>query len=696
MTAPPARSFRADIQGLRGVAVAAVVAYHAGLPIPGGFVGVDVFFVISGFVIGVGLLAEATTNGTVDLRGFYARRVRRLLPALGVLVAVVAAVCVVVLSPLFPQPYALRTALAASFSSSNLFLWIEGGGYFSPVDEQNPFVHTWSLGVEEQFYLVFPAAVAGSWWLARRLRRDGRRVFLTVTGVAASASLYMSFDLTTAAGPLSAFVPQPERFAFYGPVTRIWEFAAGIFVAAAAGRLATLRHSPLLGAAGAVLVGVAALAFDKQTAFPGVAALIPVTGAALLVAAAHGPVARVLSHRSLVWLGDRSYSWYLWHWPAIVLIPLVVPGLPRAALVAAVVSLIPAALSYRHVEQRFRHRRTPTAARVTAGTGRSGAGPAGRARGGALVVAAFGVAVPVAVSGAALVGSRTNWGLAEHPEIAAPSVSQQHRCYEASTPIDDCTFDGDAAATVMLVGDSHADSISDAVLAAARDNGDGLVIRTALGCPFSTTVVAAFETCRPDQERIAADIADVAPDVLFVANRSSYVVARIDGLADAGAVEGAPSQPALDAWTASLDATYADVADDVGRIISFGVVPHVATQHFDLALPTLLRPDGTRPAENVDHLQQARQPVLDAEVAAAGRAPLEVTYIDPLRELCSDVCDVRDSTGSFRWRDNNHLTPAAAAREFSELFSDALGDGAPAGTGAAGTGAAGTGAAGPP
>ena len=131
------------------------------------------FFVISGFVIGRGLMSEALMTGTVSLRDFYGRRIRRLLPALAVMVTVVSVASVVLLAPAFPQPNALSTALAATFSSSNLFLWVEGGGYFTPVDEGNPFVHTWSLGVEEQFYLVFPLLVFASWRLAERVRRLG-------------------------------------------------------------------------------------------------------------------------------------------------------------------------------------------------------------------------------------------------------------------------------------------------------------------------------------------------------------------------------------------------------------------------------------------------------------------------------------------------------------------------------------------
>jgi peptidoglycan/LPS O-acetylase OafA/YrhL len=157
---------RADVQGLRGIAVLLVVLYHAGLDVPGGFTGVDVFFVISGFVITGLLLRELDASGSLDLRRFYARRIRRLLPALAVMLTVVAAVGLLA-SPVGAQVTTAHTGIAASLFAANAYLYRLGTGYFDVRTTLDPLLHTWTLGVEEQFYLVFPALLLAAWRVAR-------------------------------------------------------------------------------------------------------------------------------------------------------------------------------------------------------------------------------------------------------------------------------------------------------------------------------------------------------------------------------------------------------------------------------------------------------------------------------------------------------------------------------------------------
>ena len=641
--------YRLDVQGLRGISVLLVVLFHAGLGVPGGFIGVDVFFVISGFVIGRGLINEAERNEQINVGQFYARRVRRLLPALAAMVATAAIASVVILAPAFPQPNALRTAMAATFSSSNIFLFAEGGGYFTPLEQSNPFVHTWSLGVEEQFYLLFPLMVFSSWWLASRIRglRTGRRLFTVLVLGLATTSLVFSIVLTYGVTPLADIIPEADRFAFYGPITRIWEFLAGVVVALWTRRFVSKRASAPKWRAAASAIGLSvivasALMLSARTPFPGVAAGLPVGGAVLVLAFGSGVVATILKSPGLVWIGDRSYSWYLWHWPAIVLCPLLFPTVPGIVPLAALGSLVPAMLSYRFLEQRFRARR---------GSRPSISAPR---------LAAVSLAVPAVVLAVGIYGANRNWGLDQHPELSATSISQESKCFEFSTPIQECTFGPSTGrGTLMLVGDSHADTISDPVIDAATAEGYDVVVQTYVSCPFVSGL--AFDAdCVARQANTMELIGEIEPEVLVIANNSRLALSKLAESPDTVDVYQPPSSDVLASWEAALTTTFGEVEPFVDRVVLFSVVPYFRGADFDVALPSLLRPTGTFPSVTVQTLQGSRSPILEAEGHAVELFPELVTTIDPLPMLCDAVCDIRSSDGTFRYRDTTHLTNPTA------------------------------------
>ena len=240
---------RLDIQGLRALAVLLVVAYHAGLPLQGGFIGVDVFFAISGFVITRMLVGELAETGELRLARFYARRVRRLLPALAVLLVAVALVGTLA-SPIASQRVGGLTGVWASIFAANAYLYNLGTGYFDLNASLDPLLHTWTLAVEEQFYLVFPALLLLGW----RLR--GRVGATLLVALASGCSFYLALRFSQAYG--LAGIAHPQRFAFYGSPTRAWEFGAGSLLALAApllGRLPWLLADGL-GAAGLAWIGV--------------------------------------------------------------------------------------------------------------------------------------------------------------------------------------------------------------------------------------------------------------------------------------------------------------------------------------------------------------------------------------------------------------------------------------------------------
>ncbi|MEE6176649.1 acyltransferase family protein [Mycobacterium sp. 050134] len=355
--------FRPDIEGLRAVAVLAVVLFHADVPgVGGGFVGVDVFFVISGFLITGMLCREVTATGTVRLRSFYGARARRLLPA-SVAVGVAIMIATAVLLPVLRARKVVWDGIASALYVSNYrFAW-QGIDYLAASAPPSPFQHYWSLGVEEQFYLVWPAMIIATAWLVRVARRTSRghapaatsaRAYLFVLTPVAVASFALSLVLTETVPPV----------AFFSLPTRAWQLAVGGLVALTADRW---RRLPAVPAAVAGWVGLAAILLacnrlGPTTPYPGTAALWPALGAALVIGAGCAAPAqgcgRFLGLPPMRAVGRVSYSWYLWHWPLLaVALWSVAPVVGHArwlALAAILTSGGLAVLTYRFVETPLR------------------------------------------------------------------------------------------------------------------------------------------------------------------------------------------------------------------------------------------------------------------------------------------------------------------------------------------------------
>ena len=340
--APEPARHRRDIEGLRAVAVLLVVAYHCGLPVVGGgYVGVDVFFVISGFLITGLLLREARRTGRVSIPRFYARRALRLLPASTVVVVATVAASALWLPPLRLSEI-VSDALHTSIYAMNWRLAVVGTDYLSAESAPSPLQHFWSLAVEEQFYLVWPL-------LLLLVMRRGGRGLTTVLVLLTAGSLAVSVWQTR----------DNAGWAYFGAHTRAWELGAGALLAVGATRLRRLPPLPakLLIGGGLAAVVVSAFGYTAATPFPGYAALLPVLGTAAAIAGGCARPAGLLGTPVLQAIGRLSYSWYLWHWPALLIAPFAA-GRPLGTgenVLVALGALVLAALTYALVENPVRH-----------------------------------------------------------------------------------------------------------------------------------------------------------------------------------------------------------------------------------------------------------------------------------------------------------------------------------------------------
>jgi peptidoglycan/LPS O-acetylase OafA/YrhL len=661
-TRPGSDSFRPDIQGLRAVAVLGVVLFHAGLPfLPGGYVGVDVFFVVSGFLITGHLMRELTTTGRIGLARFYARRARRILPA-SVVVLVVTVLAALAFVPPLQLRELLRDAVATSLYVPNLVFAVDGVDYLAE-SAPSVFRHFWSLAVEEQFYLVWPALLLLAW---RASRRSSAAARMRVVGGLIAVVVLVSF----VAGVVLTPVAQP--IAFFLLPTRAWELGVGALIAVApAFASAGGRGTVLPGAArialgwlGLATILTAMLLLDESTPFPGTAAALPVLGTALVLAAgseARGGVGSVLGVRPLQFLGMVSYSLYLVHWPALVL-PAAAAGashVPQLWITLPVVAAcVPVAwLLYRFVEDPLRRwpvlaaarpRRTLLAAGsaslavvLLASVAFAGSAAAPLATRTAAVDAPL-VRSPV---GTPFVPSNLSPSLRE-AEDAIPSLSARgcHRGY-GSTDGSPCRFGPDGAPVIALVGDSHAAQWFPGLERWAYDAGYALETYTKSACPAVDVTAlrdgSPYVACTDWRAEVIGQLQADPPALVLLA---SYGGASIADPGDFGS-----------AWTAGLRRTI-DALSGGGAVAvitdspNLGETPAVClSAHLDSADAC-----GRPPTEAL------AAPARAAEQAAVTGST--ATMIDLTHYLCSEDACPPIIGSTLVYRDAHHLTPTMSRR----------------------------------
>ncbi len=537
-TSPAPPHFRHDVQGLRALAVIAVVFFHAGVALPGGFVGVDVFFVVSGFVITRLLRHELETTGKIELRTFALRRVRRLLPPLAALLVVVVPLSLL-LGPIDAHAIGVRTGVAASLFNANTYLSMIGDGYFATTTELNPLLHTWSLSVEEQFYIVLPAALLVGWRIAMRVGVDGVRALRWMLGAATVVSLVFAELLAT--GRIRTSIPLgfdelriDETFAFYSAPSRAWEFAVGALLALGVGErlVATRMRSHVVETIGVGGVAFTVISYGDHMVFPGLSAGLPVVfTAALLLAGgteSGSVVQRTLARPVMQRLGGLSYSWYLWHWPAIVFASATFTGTrfdtSVTPLVFGVGALVPAAASMQLIENPFRHGQR-SAART-------------------LALGFASVALPIAVAAATVVVSNNVLADRLEPFEAAFTKSHiQRGCGEvAGLSVDEfefCSFgeESELTGTAILLGDSNAAHLSEGFIDGMIAAGVQPHLAAMGGCPFADVELIRggghVESCSAFVERFTEQAIALEPDVVVLSSATDrYLRKDTVGLRD--------------------------------------------------------------------------------------------------------------------------------------------------------------------
>lgn len=560
-----AENFLPHIQGLRAIAVLLVVVYHIWpARLTGGYIGVDVFFVISGFLITGQLTRELEKHSRINLAEFWAKRIRRLLPA-SLFVLIVSAILTVVVMPIAYLHESLWDITASALYWQNWHLAASSVNYLASAGNSIA-EHYWSLSLEEQFYVVWPLLLLGGVSLGARFGKAKRWRTLTATVLVIAGLSYVASIWFTSINPAEAY------FVLF---TRMWEFAAGALLILFPRWRATSRWvSNLVGLLGLGLILGSSVMLTADMAFPGWIAIVPVVGTVAVLAISPQDkrlgVTRVLSTRPMRFIGDISYSLYLWHWPLIIVAPFIIGwGLGTVNRIILFVScFVLAWLTKRFIEDPFRRlpalvNRKP---RFTFGWMLVSLGVVG-----ALVVAVFTLVQPrYEVAAAELVAVQTNppecFGAAiisgcSNPELAGvvipdPGFGSADRpahedCFVQLnvSALTSCTFGSSSAAAprVALIGDSHAYQYIDALIRQAELNGWSLTTYLKGACPWTTALPkdsnpAFVASCREWRDNLAVELAERAPfDVIVTSALTSALV-------DASGSAKSAAEAAAEAW----------------------------------------------------------------------------------------------------------------------------------------------------
>lgn len=655
MTEQPHLPYRPEIDGLRAIAVLSVVLYHYGAPIQGGFTGVDVFFVISGFLIGGILLREHRATGRIDIFAFYIRRFRRLAPAFFAMLFVTMAIGWMILLPFEYREFA-KSAIATTVYLSNV-LFFRSAGYFDTASEEKPLLHTWSLAVEEQFYIVLPLLFLGLAWARRSFLAT--LVLLWITSLLACVSLTPSY-------PTAAFFLFPFR---------AWELLSGVLLAIF---FAERSSAPTLHASvsliGLLSIGLGFLIIPAGAYFPGYFALLPVVGTVLLLlnGNANNVVNTALSGKLATFFGRISYSLYLWHWPILVL-ALYLRGDELGLFELSLwllISILIATLSWRYIETPVRQNTLINGRKIFLGTA-------------ALSVLAL------AVSGMIFkrdgIVTRFSDEAQIHINATADFLQDWSRCYIAENGtlegIELCPIGPEGDPEILVWGDSHVRAMREGLdLASLEAKVPGVIIWRAGCAPFfgiekeeTAATPSQNAECGVSNQQIEAAIAEMPglKRVLLIGRWSYYWTGTGTGLDQHNKIRvWAPEHPEneqADALTFAADATVTKLNALGLNIYVMQQPPEIADYDSRISARSLALKD--QPLARIERANPTIPvPITEARQTEPNRVwemletQEKLQLISIWDELCDDgLCSaVHENVGQYF--DNNHLTNSAAIR----------------------------------
>lgn len=593
-----------QIQGLRALAALLVTIFHAKF-VSGGFIGVDIFYVISGYLITRLILREIENTGTLNLRLFYQRRIKRLLPTSVFVLFATAIVGYFVLPAITRDALGRDLFAAATYVSNYLFAWWEND-YQNLDATPSPFIHYWSLAVEEQFYVVWPILIL-------ILSRFGKRAVLYGVGAITAASLILSIQQTQSS-PI---------WAFYSLPTRAWELGIGALLLFIPTSFWKSKFLPWLGAIG---LAVGTLIFDENTAFPGINALLPVISTAVLI----GSISQwprffndLSNNRISQWLGAISYPLYLWHWPALVL-PSSALGRPLSInerMICIVVTILLAHWTSKYIEQPLRHRNIAGKKVFLFFVSTT------------LISLGAGLAISsTATSIISIKGTDYKFDLVDVMKKPSIYIDGCHVNY-GEPESGECTYgDINSKTTIVLYGDSHAAQWFPALEVLANERGFKLVSLTKSACP-SVDVPrddrGAFKAVDCDQWRVnsIARIQELAPTAVIMSNFQYFTP---------------PSEyPDRDKWWSDgQNRLLASLRGSSDHLIYINDTPHPSRD-----IPNCLASRNSKSCDSTE------------------KTPIRIIpgfeKIDPTPWLCTDICPAF-LDGYVVYRDASHLTVDAA------------------------------------
>jgi len=660
--------YRRDIDGLRAIAILPVVLFHSGVrQVPGGFVGVDIFFVISGYLI-TSLITEEIARGQFTVISFYERRVRRIFPALFTVLALSVIAATLLFLPEDFRPFARSLAATALFFS-NMYFYTDSN-YFAALPDTKPLLHTWSLAVEEQFYIVFPLLLIIAFaWCGRRWIG----LLLVIFILSLITSMWMS-----ATHPGAAF--------YFAPM-RAWELMLGALVAAST--LPTIKSQhlrELFALAGLALIAWAVFGFTSTTPFPGWRALVPCAGAALLIYAGEddgsSAVGRMLSWQPVIFVGLISYSLYLWHWPLLVFArywnidPLTAPQV----VAVIVASFVLATLTWKLVEQPFRLKVTPVARRPLF-------------FGAATATAAAVVFSIVGVWSHGFPGRFSPLVVAVAKQAETPGSDEQLRNCIDRPAAQACDYGASVKASYAVWGDSHASALLPAIGRLAKRYGKAFKIFIHDGCPpvIGLNRISKKKKkdpdCLPENDEIMQSL-ELSPDIRTVILISRYAL-YVRG-SDVNGADFGPNfrEPLVDSFgrvtpdvlgrralfERQLDLTIDRLFAAGKSVVLVYPVPEVT---FDVprAVVKLMgtKRDPTTLSVPLSSFHKREDIVFAMLDRIGGRG--KVVRVYPHKRLCDAKRCVVYAKGSILYRDDNHLSAAGAAYvqpELEAIFANAI------------------------